>query len=80
LAELLILFEKVTLAAQGNNQGQRSVVSVLLGIDILLSHLEAMKEESVHISTAFQRSIDAAWAKLDNITVLRSAHSGQDYH
>jgi hypothetical protein len=65
LAELLMPFEKATLAAQGNNQGQGSIVSVLLSMDMLLSRLESMKEESVRISSAFQLSIDAAWAKLD---------------
>ena len=65
LAELLMPFEKVTVAAQGNNQGQGSIISVLLSMDMLLSRLEAMKEESLKISSTFVLSIDVAWIKRD---------------
>jgi hAT family C-terminal dimerisation region len=65
LADILMPFEKVMLATQGNNQGQGSVISVLLSMDMLLNRLEKLKEESMGISTAFQLLIDSAWGKLD---------------
>ena len=65
LNKILVPFEKITLAAQGNNQGQGSIVSVLLSMDMLLTRLETIKEQSVAVSSTFQLSVDAAWAKLN---------------
>jgi hypothetical protein len=65
LATLLAPFEKITHTAQGNNQGQGSIVSVLLSMDMLLSRLEEIKENSTTTSSAFRLTVDAAWRKLN---------------
>jgi hypothetical protein len=65
LALLLVPFEKVTRATQGNNQGQGSIVSVLLSMDMLLSRLEKIKSNGTAITSAFYSTVDAAWSKLN---------------
>ena len=65
LALMLVPFEKVTRATQGNNQGQGSIVSVLLSMDMLLSRLEKIKSNATSISSVFYSTVDAAWSKLN---------------
>ena len=60
LALIFILFEKVTQATQGNNQGQGSIVSILLSIDILLRQLEKIKSNATSISSVFYSTVDTA--------------------
>jgi len=60
LALMLTPFEKVTRATQGNNQGQGSIVSVLLNMDMLLDRLKKIKLDVTSISSAFYATVDAA--------------------
>jgi hypothetical protein len=69
LAELLVPFERITQATQGNNQGQGSVISVLISMEILLTRLEEMKESS-DITKAFSLAVDEAWGKLNKYYAL----------
>jgi len=70
LALMLTPFKKVTRATQGNNQGQGSIVSVLLSMDMLLDRLEKIKSDVTSISSAFYATIDAAWSKLNKYYTL----------
>jgi hypothetical protein len=70
LALMLTPFEKVTRATQGNNQGQGSIVSVLLSMDMLLDRLEKIKLDVTSISSAFYATVDAAWSKLNKYYTL----------
>ena len=67
---MLTPFEKVTRATQGNNQGQGSIVSVLLSMDMLLDRLEKIKSDATSISSAFYTTVDAAWSKLNKYYTL----------
>jgi hypothetical protein len=62
---LLISFEKVTRATQGNDQGQGSITSVLMSMDMLLDRLEQIKSEGTTTTSVFHSTVDLAWAKLD---------------
>lgn len=64
LAVMLVSFDKVTTITQGNNQGQGSIVLVLLTMDMLLSRLESIKANATTTSSAFYSTVNAAWAKL----------------
>jgi len=70
LALMLTPFDKVTRATQGNNQGQGSIVSVLLSMDMLLDRLEKIKSNATSISSAFYSTVDAAWCKLNKYYTL----------
>jgi hypothetical protein len=70
LALMLTLFEKVTQATQGNNQGQGSIVSVLLSMDMLLDRFESIKSNATSTSSAFHATVDATWGKLNKYYTL----------
>lgn len=73
LSELSIMlapFEKVVCITQVNNQGQGSIVSVLLSMDMLLSRLESIKSKSTVTSSEFYSTVDSAWSKLNKYYTL----------
>lgn len=63
--DLLAPFEQWTQYGQGRNSPQGSISTVLLGMDMLLSHLEKAKMENLLGSEPLKRAIEAAWSKLD---------------
>jgi hypothetical protein len=70
LASILSSFERVSTVAQGNNQGQGSIVSVLLSMDMLLSRLESIKANATTTSSIFYSTVDMAWSKLNKYYTL----------
>jgi len=67
---MLASFDKVSTITQGNNQGQGSIVSVLLSMDMLLSRLESIKANATTTSSIFYSTVDSAWSKLNKYYTL----------
>jgi len=70
LAIMLAPFDKVSRVTQGNDQGQGSIVSVILSMDMLLSRLETIKFKATTTSSTFFSTVDAAWTKLNKYYTL----------